>query len=341
MNKISIIVPVFNSEKYIQRCIDSVTKQNPKNCQMILIDDGSTDDSLKIMQQEAEQYDYIQVIHQENQGVSMARNAGLKVADGEWIYFLDSDDELLPDALKQMCCTIEQDCQWIIFNYYKHIDGTEKRYENEITQKKLTKYLDKEEFPRLLEDQLFMLQCGKVFRRDIIEKNQIYFQKNVVYGEDIRFNLKYFQYVDRYIVSNIPVFVYYIRQGVGAGSAYYENAFEMQMDIDKEIIYMVEEKYKLSEESKKNLNRYFYFQGINTAAAYWNLWKKVPVRNRIKEIQKIMEDKRFVGFLEKQKKYYDIYNLVYFVLKHGIYILYYYIHYVYTRLKKIFKKGKL
>lgn len=95
MSKLSIIIPVYNSEKYLRRCIDSVTKQDPADCQVILIDDGSTDDSFKIMKEEAEKYNYIDIIHQKNQGVSMARNAGLKRAAGEWIYFLDSDDELV------------------------------------------------------------------------------------------------------------------------------------------------------------------------------------------------------------------------------------------------------
>lgn len=73
MSKLSIIIPVYNSEKYLRRCIDSVTKQDPADCQVILIDDGSTDDSFKIMKEEAEKYNYIDLIHQKNQGVSMAR----------------------------------------------------------------------------------------------------------------------------------------------------------------------------------------------------------------------------------------------------------------------------
>ena len=341
MSKISIIVPVYNSENYIQRCIDSVTNQNPKDCQVILIDDGSTDRSLQIMQKAAEKYKYIEIIHQENQGVSMARNIGLKKADGEWIYFLDSDDELVPGSIEEMFRFVEQDCEWIIFNYYKQIEGKEKRYKNKINASEMDRYRGKEEFPRLLEEQLFMLQCGKVFRRDIIENNQLYFQKNVVYGEDIRFNLKYFEYVDQYILSDKPVFIYHIRQGVGAGSAYYTDAFEMQMDIDKDIIYMVENKYKLSLTAQRKLNRYFYFQGINTAAAYWNVWKDVPVKKRVQEIKKIMKDERFIHFLEKQKEYRDINKLDYFLLKHKRYIMYYYIHYIYTLLKQIAAKEKL
>ena len=100
--KISIIVPVYNSEKYLYKCIQSVVSQNPVECEMILVDDGSTDKSLDMMNKAAEKYPYIRVMHQTNQGVSMARNTGLKAASGEWIYFLDSDDELEEHALDIM-----------------------------------------------------------------------------------------------------------------------------------------------------------------------------------------------------------------------------------------------
>lgn len=339
MDKISIIVPVYNSEKYIKRCIMSVLDQNPVHCQLVLIDDGSSDNSLKIMQQFAVQYEFIKLIHQENQGVSGARNTGIKAATGEWVYFLDSDDEMVPGSLNKIIEFTEQDVQWILFNYYKKIEGEDKKIKNSISANNMEYHLGKEEFPRLLNEQIFMLQCGKVFRRDIIENNNIHFQDKVVYGEDIRFNLAYFQYVKKYILSDIPVFIYHIRLGMGAGSAYYKDSFQMQMDIDKEIMYMVENHYKLSTSAKKELNRYFYYQGINTAAAYWTVWKDISMKERFHEINKIMRDDRFVDFLEKQKEYNDINKLDYFILKNRKFVLYYCIHYIYTKLKQLKRKG--
>lgn len=130
-----------------------------------------------------------------------------------------------------------------------------------------------------------MLQGGKLYRRDLIEKQQLYFKKDVAYGEDIRFNMQYFQYVNQYIISSIPIFVYKIRKSEGAGSAYYEEAFQMQMDIDQEILYMVKNHYHLTTKAKQQLNRYFYFQGINTAAAYLVVWTQISLRKRLKEIR--------------------------------------------------------
>lgn len=177
--KISIIVPVYNSEKYLYKCIQSVVSQNPVECEMILVDDGSTDKSLDMMNKAAEKYPYIRVIHQTNQGVSMARNTGLKAASGEWIYFLDSDDELEEHALDIMLKYIQNDCQWIIFNYSKLIAETKKRYVNEMAEAEYELHRDKEAFPQLLNEQVFMLQGGKLYRRDLIEKQQLYFKKTL------------------------------------------------------------------------------------------------------------------------------------------------------------------
>ena len=99
---VSVIVPVYKTEKFIHRCIDSVLNQTYSNWEMILIDDGSPDACGQICDSYAEKDDRIHVIHQEYQGQGAARNAGLEVGRGDWLYFLDSDDFLVPEALEIM-----------------------------------------------------------------------------------------------------------------------------------------------------------------------------------------------------------------------------------------------
>ena len=99
---VSVIIPVFNVYSYLEECIISVINQSYKNLEIILIDDGSTDGSEKLCDVYSEKDDRIQVIHQENQGLSAARNAGLEVAKGEYISFLDSDDLIMPKAIESM-----------------------------------------------------------------------------------------------------------------------------------------------------------------------------------------------------------------------------------------------
>ena len=102
MIKISIIIPVYNCEKYLEECLDSVLRQTLKEYEIICVDDGSTDCTIDILKKYAEQDFRIKVLHQKNQGAGVARNLGLKHAEGEYIAFLDSDDYYLDtDAL--MC----------------------------------------------------------------------------------------------------------------------------------------------------------------------------------------------------------------------------------------------
>lgn len=99
MPKISIIVPVYNVEKYLRKCIDSILNQTFKDFELILIDDGSTDESGKICDEYNLKDNRIKVIHKENGGLSSARNAGLDIAQGEYIGFVDSDDWIESDQI--------------------------------------------------------------------------------------------------------------------------------------------------------------------------------------------------------------------------------------------------
>ena len=115
---VSVIVPVYKTEKFIHRCIDSVLNQTYSNWEMILVDDGSPDACGQICDSYAEKDGRIHVIHQENQGLSAARNAGIKICKGEWIYFLDSDDLWLPEKLeKQINFMISHE---YVFSYHEY-----------------------------------------------------------------------------------------------------------------------------------------------------------------------------------------------------------------------------
>lgn len=124
---ISVIIPVYKTEKFIHRCIDSVLRQTYSNWEMILVDDGSPDECGHICDDYAEKNDRIRVIHQENKGVSAARNAGIKVCKGEWIYFLDSDDFIVEDALEKMICFSKTGIYDIVMAGFSiiHADGRE------------------------------------------------------------------------------------------------------------------------------------------------------------------------------------------------------------------------
>lgn len=102
--KISVIVPVYNVEKYLERCVESIFKQTYKNIEIILVDDGSTDNSGKICDKFLKKDERVKVIHKENGGLSDARNAGLEILSGKYIMFVDSDDWISPAMVEK--CTV-------------------------------------------------------------------------------------------------------------------------------------------------------------------------------------------------------------------------------------------
>lgn len=332
---ISIIIPVYNGAKYIRRCIASILSQDSAGCQIIIVDDGSTDATLEICRELAGDSGQFLILHQENQGVSAARNRGMEMAEREWIYFLDADDELDRDALEMMKASADPGYQWVVMNYRKQVEGEERLTEGSVWFEGRQSFRGKEGFADLLNSELFMYPWGKLYRTKIIRKNQVYFPLGIPYGEDIRFNLQYFRYVERYTVQSFSAVIYHIRLGEGAGSSYYQDSFQMQMDIDREILEAMTEHYGLGEETERKINPYFFRQGINTAAAYLTVWKDLPFSYRRREIGKIMKDPRFRRFLEREKEWGRVRRLDYLLLKHGCFLTYYGIHALYTRWKQI------
>lgn len=120
---ISVIIPVYMAEKFLHRCVNSVLNQTYQNFEIILINDGSKDKSGMICDEYAKKDKRIKVIHQENQGVSAARNKGLDMARGEWIYFLDSDDYISPKSFELLMCVQKEDDYDIVASGHCSVQG--------------------------------------------------------------------------------------------------------------------------------------------------------------------------------------------------------------------------
>lgn len=182
---VSIIVPVYNCKDYLERCIESILTQSYQHIQLILVDDGSTDGSGEICDGYALQDSRIQVIHQVNGGVSKARNAGLKMATGEWILFVDSDDYILGAYCEKMLTAV-QNVQADIVIARPTTDRTPEIVTltlEEIDQfKRACLSFDEDAFPYNVD-----APWGKLFRRELIADNHILFPENLSRSEDAWF----------------------------------------------------------------------------------------------------------------------------------------------------------
>lgn len=214
MDKISIIIPVYNGQKRIARCLDSIIKQDHRDLEIIVVDDGSSDDSLKIIQEYAQKDDRIIPVHKENGGVSSARNGGLDKATGDFIQFVDVDDWLPFDASKLLLRSIEEnDADLAVGDFYRVIKGK--------TSKKgpfrKSRLLDRNEYAEKMmlspADFYFGVIWNKLYKRSIIEKHHIRMDERIDYCEDTIFNLEYLLHVSSVYVLTTPVYYYHLTQG--------------------------------------------------------------------------------------------------------------------------------
>ncbi|RZJ29948.1 MAG: glycosyltransferase [Flavobacterium sp.] len=193
MIKVSVVIPVFNAEKYLGRCIESLLAQTV-DCEFILVNDGSTDQSRSIIESFQKKDKRIVLINQENQGVSAARNAGIALAKGEYLGFVDADDFVEADMYAQLYSAAAFQSDIVISNFFIE-QGKTKLTVNFPFPKEvpLTKSVIAEKiFPYFIEKELLNSACNKIFRRELITKNNIEFPVGVALGEDAVFNMKAF-----------------------------------------------------------------------------------------------------------------------------------------------------
>lgn len=188
---LSVIVPVYNVEATLENCIDSILKQSFSRYELILIDDGSTDESGKICDLYSKRDKRIHVIHQQNGGVSRARNTGLQEVHGSYIMFVDADDIINPTFFEEYVTTIkETNCDVIIGG----ISIIEENGEINICKPLLEGIHDKDVWEAIcLKTEQFGYICSKIFRADIIEKNHVRFRTDMYSQEDLEFCISVYE----------------------------------------------------------------------------------------------------------------------------------------------------
>ena len=192
MKKVSIIVPVFNSEKYLSRCIESILNQTYDNIELILINDGSTDTSGSTCDSYAANDSRVRVVHQANSGVSAARNAGIHVATGDYFQFVDSDDYIDANMTAIMAAALEKNAASVAICGYKRIDPLTGQCMQKISSEQEGFYSHDEMlgiFDDLYLRWLINIAWNKMYLARIIKDNSLAFEKDIDPAEDIFFNL--------------------------------------------------------------------------------------------------------------------------------------------------------
>ena len=192
---ISVIIPVYNAEKYLEECIKSLLSQSLYNCEFIFVNDGSNDNSVDIIRSYIKKDKRIILINQKNKGVSQARNTGIINAKGECIGFVDSDDYVDSDMYKELYKQMQNEkCEVIISNFEEELNGNKyirkcSLKENKVLDKN---YIENEILPFLVREDSLNTVCNKLYKKSIIDENNIRFPKGLPLGEDGIFNMIYF-----------------------------------------------------------------------------------------------------------------------------------------------------
>ena len=259
----SVIVPVYNVEKYLEQCVGSITNQTYRDIEVILVDDGSVDNSSKICDDLAKKDGRIKVIHKANEGLSEARNVGLSIATGKYVMFVDSDDfwenDKVLEKLDNYIITYG-DVDFINFNciYYYQVDHKFRLWprfpdvviNGESREQIIVGLISHGMFP--------MSACMKVIRRDFLLKNNIYFKKGII-SEDIPWFLELILVSDRFRFINEYLYVYR-KQVVGTlSSSFSEKKYGDIFDIVESAIQKIL-KYDLAEQVRYALMSFMAYE---------------------------------------------------------------------------------
>lgn len=206
--KVSFIIPVYNSEKYLEKCICSVLNQKFEDFELILVNDGSKDDSGLLCDAYAEKDFRIKVLHQQNQGVSVARNTGVKYATGQWCCFVDSDDWIEPDYLVTFFANLPTKTNLIVQEVKKSFGGKIK-----VTHNYQHKTYPTNDFNNLLQNNLILFNgfpFAKLYNLSVIRENNLCFNTDIKFAEDLIFFLDYLKYINSvtFIKESFYVYVY-------------------------------------------------------------------------------------------------------------------------------------
>jgi glycosyltransferase involved in cell wall biosynthesis len=291
--EVSIIIPVYNSEKFLSRCLDSILNQSFNNFECILIDDGSTDSSLSICEQYRNSDNRFVVIHQKNSGVSAARNKGLEIARGRYICFIDSDDSSQINMLEKLVVAIEKSNADVVCCGYTENYAIRKISDKDFILDNVSPI----EIIHFLEmRQAFGLVWNKLYRKELLDYNKIIFAISTKFGEDMLFNLQYFRQVKSVYISSDYLYNYLqenlnavtkIKLTLAECNYRFENVSDMFIQIDnkskslfcsellaKDFQYTIALLFRLYSEKKKTIDR------LNTIFRLKKFYKENQAKNK-------------------------------------------------------------
>lgn len=317
---ITVVVPVYNAEKYLKRCIDSIISQTYVNLDIILVNDGSTDRSGNICDEYAKRDSRVRVIHKENEGVSRARNVGIQDASGKYLIFVDSDDYLNKFYVEKMYTTqMTYQKAYILCGFQMVTEDGKYAGKNLYDEKEEISEVSVRDVINIINKWLINMPWNKLYHVDILKSNNISMIEDISLAEDLLFNFEYIEKLtnDKVVIVNEPLYTYVIQRSGSLDSKYCSKQLEIMHLV-------IERLYQLCVSKKiENLEGYYgtavsYLEGVMRN----NMKKDNPksFRNKIQDNNKLMQSKEYQYYLKESKKFFSWSRRL--VCRRGYYILY-------------------
>lgn len=273
---ISIIIPMYNAEKYIRRCIDSIREQSYQNWEVLVVNDGSKDHSKSICEEYAAADERFFLLDQENQGVSVARNHGIEKAKGEIILFVDADDWLIKDALDTVVRNWDEKSELVLFDYNEvSKDGVEKRrylfkqpqidfqkdehYNKKCLEQALMGLYSEFHFRALIE-----APWAKAFSAKYIKEHKVTFLPKVYMNEDKLYNLECVSGMQKIRYQSVPIYNYYVNETSITSTMFSTNGYKLLKNLEKCCNYLKEFYDKEPQRENKYAYRDFLYTSMQT-----------------------------------------------------------------------------
>ena len=323
MIRISIIVPVYNAETTLERLLTSLLSQKEAvDYEIILVDDGSTDHSPQICDQYEKQSPNIRVIHQQNAGPSAARNTGLSVAAGEYVMFCDADDYVERNTLLELSKTLSYDIliygvvdeSWqdgIIISSCSHVPEAR-------SYRSTALFL--EDFHYLLENNLLYSQCTKLYKKQIIDANHIQFDPDLTMGEDITFNLLYFEHINTAKLLDYAFYHYtHLISSTSISNSFYPGYYENVSRVLHKQKDLLHRFGKMSEVNYLALESFFVGR-ISSAIQNEYLQSSIRFSHKLASIKQISSTDEAREAVKAGRPRQKLHRLLAFFLRHHLYL---------------------
>lgn len=303
MIDISIIVPIYNGEKYIDKCIEMILNQTLKNFELIIIDDGSTDKSAQICSEYADKDNRIKLITKKNQGTWAARNRGIDESLGKYIVFLDCDDWYENNLLAEMYENIEDNDVDLVISGQTDImvNSNAKVIKKVKVLPEKHFFLTREEildnFIKLRKESIGDVLWNKIYKAEIIKKNNLKFE-DYKRGEDTIFNANYYQHIDKCIVIDKSFYNYRVENSNPVWLKYSENYFNIVLIENKTVIDKLKEWGRYDISARKYQSTHFIYRIIEYF--FWIVYTKnhLNIKEKSSKVLNIITDQQVKKYLD-------------------------------------------